>query len=143
MRVAILAAHLLLAGVWLGGLPPLALALGRPGAEVERLLRAFGKVAVGAVAGLAATGMISAAAIVGMAARPPGPAYLTAFAVKLALVAALLAAAAVNRWALTPLSARAPGKALRGLVWSLGAEQLLALALLAAVARLSQLDTGL
>jgi putative copper resistance protein D len=143
LRIGVMAAHLLLAGVWLGGLLPLALALRKTGAETERLLRQFGNVALTAVAGLVTSGMIAAAVILGMAARPPGPVYLTAFGIKLGLAAALLGAAAVNRWAITPLAARSPAAALRGLRWSLGAEQLLALALLAAVARLAQLDPGL
>jgi putative copper resistance protein D len=143
VRIAVMALHLLLAGLWLGGLLPLALALRAPDANPERLLRTFGRTAVGAVAALAATGMIDAAAILSLARGPPGAAYLATFGVKLALAAALLALAGVNRWALTPLAARSPAGAVRALAWSLGLEQVLALALLAVVARLAQLDPGM
>lgn len=143
VRIAIMAAHLLFAGVWLGGLAPLAMALRQPAAEIERLLRAFGKVGMGAVAALVTTGMIDAAAILGLAGRPPGRTYLITFGIKLTLVAALLAVASVNRWSVTPLAARNPAAARRSLWATLALEQLLALSLLAAVARLAQLDPGM
>lgn len=143
VRIAVMAAHLLFAGIWLGGLAPLARALPHAGADTERLLRAFGKTAMAAVAALFTTGMIAAAAILATAGRPPGRMYITTFAVKLALALGLLAVASVNRWGLTPLSARKPQAAARAMLVTLGLEQLLALALLATVARLTQLDPGM
>jgi putative copper resistance protein D len=141
-RVAVMALHLLFAGVWLGGLFPLIAAL-RTGAEPERTLRAFSKMAVGAVAALATTGLVIAAAVVSLAGGPPGPAYLTIFGVKLALVLALGVVASVNRWGLTPLSAHNPAVAKKALWWSLATEQLLAFALLAVVAQLGLIDPAL
>jgi len=142
VRVFVMALHLLFAGAWLGGLLPLIIALRTPGAQTERLLRAFGKMALGAVAALATTGLIVAAIVVSLAGGPPGPTYLTAFAVKLALVLGLGAVASVNRWALTPLAAGDPAKAARALYWTLALEQTLALALLVTVAQLGLLDPG-
>lgn len=142
VRVAIMALHLLFAGAWLGGLLPLIIALRAPGAETERTLRAFGKMAIGAVAALATTGLIIAAAVVSLAGGPPGKTYLATFAVKLALVLGLGAVASVNRWGLTPLAARNPATARRALWWTLALEQTLALALLITVAQLGLIDPG-
>lgn len=142
VRIAVMAIHLLFAGAWLGGLLPLVLALRTPGAETERTLRAFGQMAIGAVAALATTGLIIAAAVVSLAGGPPGKTYLVTFGVKLALVLGLGVVASINRWGLTPLAARDPVKARRMLWWTLGVEQSLALALLAAVAQLGLLDPG-
>jgi len=141
-RMAVMSLHLLFAGAWLGGLLPLALALRAPGAETERLLRAFGRMAIGSVALLATTGLIVAAFVVSLAGGPPGPTYLTAFAVKLALVLGLGIVASINRWALTPLAARDPASARRAMSWTLAIELLLAFALLATVAELGLLDPG-
>ena len=143
VRVAVMATHLLFAGAWLGGLLPLILALRAPGAETERTLRAFGKMAIGAVAVLATTGLIIAAAVVSLAGGPPGRIYLTTFGVKLALVLALGVVASINRWGLTPLAAKNPVAARRALWWTLAVEQSLALALLATVAQLGLLDPAL
>lgn len=138
-RVAVMALHLLFAGVWLGGLFPLIAAL-RTGAEPERTLRAFGKMAVGSVFALATTGLVIAAVIVSLAGGPPSKAYLTVFGIKLALVLALGVVASLNRWGLTPLAARNPAGAKKVLWWTLATEQLLAFALLAVVAQLGLID---
>jgi putative copper resistance protein D len=142
VRVAVMALHLLFAGAWLGGLLPLVIALRAPGAETERTLRAFGKMAIGAVAALATTGLIIAAAVVSLAGGPPGKTYLVTFGVKLALVLGLGAVASLNRWGLTPLAARNPVTARRALWWTLALEQILALALLLTVAQLGLIDPG-
>lgn len=142
MRMAVMALHLLFAGAWLGGLLPLFLALRAPGAETERTLRAFGQMAIAAVAALATTGLIIAAAVVSLAGGPPGKIYLTTFAVKLALVLVLGVVAGVNRWGLTPMAAHDPAKARRALWWTLAVEQAFALALLATVAQLGLIDPG-
>lgn len=142
VRMAVWALHLLFAGLWLGGLLPLFLALRAPGAETERTLRAFGKMAIAAVAALATTGLIIAAAVVSLAGGPPGKVYLATFGVKLALVLALGVVASINRWGLTPISARDPARARKALWWTLAVEQAFALALLATVAQLGLLDPG-
>jgi putative copper export protein len=135
-----MALHLLFAGAWLGGLLPLFISLRTPGAETERLLRAFGRMAIGCVAALATTGLVIAAVVVSLAGGPPGPPYLMTFGVKLALVLALGAVASINRWGLTPLAAGNPVAARRLLWWTLAVEQFLALALLVTVAQLGLLD---
>lgn len=140
-RVAVMALHLLFAGVWLGGLFPLIAAL-RTGAEPERTLRAFGRMALASVGVLATTGLVIAAAVVSLAGGPPGKTYLTVFGVKLGLVLALGLVASLNRWGLTPLVQRSSG-AKKALWWSLASEQLLAFALLAVVAQLGLIDPAL
>ena len=133
--------HLLFAGVWLGGLFPLIAAL-RTGAEPERTLLAFGRMALASVGVLATTGLVIAAAVVSLAGGPPGKTYLTVFGVKLGLVLALGLVASLNRWGLTPLVQRSSG-AKKALWWSLASEQLLAFALLAVVAQLGLIDPAL
>jgi putative copper resistance protein D len=143
VRIADMALHLMFAGIWLGGILPLAIALPAAGDEAWPLLKAFGKVALGSVAVLATTGMIAAGTILALADRPPGRLYITTFGIKLALVLALLGVASINRWALTPLAARSPKRAVRLFAWTIATEQVLALALLAVVARLAQTDPGI
>jgi putative copper export protein len=139
-RIGMMAAHLLCAGVWLGGLLPLALALPRAGADTTPLLRAFGRNALAAVALLVTSGMIVAFAIVAAAGGALSKTYLGTFGLKLALVAAMLALASLNRWRLTPLAERDPAAARRAFAWTVAAEQVLALAVIAAVTLLGQTD---
>jgi putative copper resistance protein D len=133
-----MAAHLLAAGVWLGGLLPLALALPRAGSDAVPLLRAFGRNAMAAVALLVTSGMITAFAVVALARGAPGKTYLETFGVKLALVAGMLTLASLNRWRLTPLAERNPIAARRAFAWTVAGEQVLALAIIAAVTLLGQ-----
>jgi putative copper resistance protein D len=98
--------------------------------------------AIGSVALLATTGLVVAAFVVSLAGGPPGPTYLTAFAVKLALVLGLGIVAGVNCWGLTPLASRDPARARRAMSWTLAIELLLALALIVTVAELGLLDPG-
>lgn len=140
IRQVAMVAHLLAAGVWLGGLPPLALALRRPGVPTAEVLEAFGKVALLAVLIALGAGLISILYVVISVRGAVGPVYLRAFTIKLSLVGALLMVAVANRFWLTPQARRRPGPASGLLHASLALEQALALALLAAVAVLGQLD---
>jgi putative copper resistance protein D len=143
VRIAVFAAHLLGAGVWLGGLLPLALALPRAGDDTAPLLREFGRIALATVALLVTTGMIIAAAVLALAAGPPSMTYVKTLLTKLALVAAMLGVASVNRWRLTPLATRDPAAARRALTWTVAAEQVLALAVIAAVTLLGQISPSM
>jgi putative copper resistance protein D len=143
MRIAIMAVHLLGAGVWLGGLLPLALALPRAGPDTLPLLREFGRIALATVAVLVTTGMATAVAVLTLARGAPGMTYVKTLGLKLALVAGMLAFASLNRWRLTPLAERDPAAARRALAWTVGAEQVLALAVMAAASLLGQLDPSM
>jgi putative copper resistance protein D len=101
--------HLLAAGAWLGGLPPLALALGRamgahalPAGIAARTTRRFSRLGIACVAALLATGIVNAWFLVGrvdaLFATPYGQLLLG----KLALFALMLVIAARNRAWWTP-----------------------------------------
>jgi len=142
-RVGVMATHLLGAGVWLGGLLPLALALPRAGPDTVPLLRAFGRIAIWAVALLVTSGMIVAVTVVILAGGSLGRRYLETFGVKLTLVAAMLALASLNRWRLTPLAEHDLAAARGAFAWTVVVEQLLALTLIATVTLLGQLDPSM
>jgi putative copper resistance protein D len=101
------AVHLTGAGVWLGGLIGLALAL-RPsalaarGQTVAADVARFSRAAQAAVAALLVTGLINAALLIGRASGLWTSQYGRQLLVKLALVAGMLALALVNRLVLTP-----------------------------------------
>ncbi|HXU99053.1 MAG TPA: CopD family protein [Caulobacteraceae bacterium] len=140
VRIAVRSGHLLAGGAWLGGLPPLALALRRASPGTALLLRRFGVMGAGAVSLILASGIASIALVVGVAGGRLGPLYTRVLIAKLSLVAGLLAVAAVNRFRLTPLMAREPSVALAALEKTILVEQAIGLAALAAVAVLGQLD---
>jgi putative copper export protein len=142
-RIGVMALHLLAAGVWLGGLLPLALALPGAGPDTVPLLREFGRVALAAVAVLATSGMIVAMVVFTLARGAAGGTYLSTFGVKLGLVVGMLALASLNRWRLTPLAERDPAAGRRAFAWSVAAEQALALAILATVTLLGQTDPAM
>ncbi len=142
-RIGVMALHLLGAGVWLGGLLPLALALPRAGADTVPLLRQFSRVAMAAVALLVTSGMIVAAVVLTLARGAAGATYLATFGAKLTLVAGMLALASLNRWRLTPLAERDPAAARRALAWTVAGEQVLALGVIAAVTLLGQIDPSM
>jgi putative copper resistance protein D len=139
-RVAVLAAHLLAVGAWLGALPRLWQALdARMDAPLE-LLRRFGVVGGLSVFVVVGTGLMTLAFVVVTARGQIGAAYGRMLLVKLAIVAALLSLAATNRIWLTPLLARREALARRALRLTIVLEQALGLAALASVAALGQLD---
>jgi copper resistance protein D len=143
LRLALMALHLLAAGVWLGALPALAGALRSADAEIVPTLRRFGNVAGAAVAVLLATGLPSLAFVVVDVRGALGAGYLKTFALKLSLVAGLLGVAAVNRFYLTKRAAHRPYAALAALRLTLLLEQALGLGVIATVALLGQLDPAM
>lgn len=143
LRIAIMAAHLLAAGAWLGGLPPLAAALRRDGASASILIHRFGTVGAAAVALVLVTGLGSLLYMLTMANGRLGGEYVRTLLVKLALVAALLILAAINRFRLTPMMSRSAGRALSALRKSVFLELALGLGVIAAVALLGQLDPSM
>jgi putative copper resistance protein D len=142
-RTGVKAVHLLAAGAWLGGLPPLALALRRGGASTPLLLRRFGRLGAVAVTAVLATGLVSVAFVTEIAGGSLGPLYLGTLAVKLAVVAVLLGLAAVNRLRLTPMVDRGDERGARSLQRTVLFEQLVALAVVVSVAFLGELDPAM
>jgi putative copper resistance protein D len=110
------AAHLIAAGLWLGALLPLMLAL-RGITETStqyRVASRFSTLGVVCVAVLLLSGIVNTYYLVGSMQGLIGTAYGQTLLLKLALVAAMLAVAAVNRWHLMPrLAARDSGAAPR------------------------------
>lgn len=143
IREGLMAAHLLAAGAWLGGLVPLALAIRRPHPAIPALLNGFGRMAFIAVMVVLGSGLVSLLEVVVMSGGGVGPRYLRVLIVKLLLVGALLAIAAVNRLWLTPLAERKLTSALGPMRISLALEQLVALALVASATLLGQLDPSM
>lgn len=143
VRIAVRATHLLAGGAWLGGLPPLALALRGESASTAILLRRFGAMGAVAVTLILATGLASIAVVVAVAGGRPGPLYTQVLIIKLALVSGLLVAAAANRFWLTPRLARHPRETLTTLRRTVALEQVLGLGILASVATLGQLDPAM
>ncbi|HEY8371095.1 MAG TPA: CopD family protein [Thermodesulfobacteriota bacterium] len=90
--------HALAAGVWLGALPMLALALrkARSRDEADRLARRFSGLGLASVSLLVATGLASAYALVGSVAGLVGTPYGRLLVAKVALFVAVLAIAARN-----------------------------------------------
>jgi putative copper export protein/mono/diheme cytochrome c family protein/peroxiredoxin len=110
--------HLLGAGVWVGGLLPLALLLyaasrdrSGPGAYAVRAAQRFSCVALGTVLALAGTGVISAFLLIGSVAGFLGTTHGRLLLAKIALIVPILMIAAKNRALLARL--RVPGQARR------------------------------
>jgi putative copper resistance protein D len=97
------AAHLLAAGLWLGGLLPLAAELARgERPEQEAVLRRFSGVATVAVAVLVLSGAVNSWFLVGTFEALVITAYGQTLIVKLVLVATMLCLACMNRFWLIP-----------------------------------------
>jgi len=137
------AVHLLAAGVWLGGLPPLLMAL-RHGerAQLAQLLCRFSRVALPAVLLLALSGAVNASRLgVSATALFQGiDAYALLLGGKTALFGLLLGLAMLNRYRLLPRLADAAGeRAVRLLRASVRLELLLLVAVLGLVSWLGTL----
>jgi putative copper export protein/mono/diheme cytochrome c family protein/peroxiredoxin len=112
------AAHLLVTGVWLGGLLPLALSLGHvralPPWVAARVaaggVRRFSRLAFLSMSGLVATGAYNAWIQIGSIPGLVGTPYGRWLMIKIGLLLGVLALAASNRYVLTPrlLAASAP-----------------------------------
>lgn len=102
--------HLLAAGVWLGGLAPLALLLARGGrselpawdAVVREATRRFSALGLVAVSALALSGVVNAWVLVGDVSHLVGTLYGRLLLLKLGLFVPLVAIAAVNLLSLKP-----------------------------------------
>lgn len=131
---ALLFVHVLLAGLWLGALMPLAQAVRAQGPGALPLVQRFSRLALPAVLGLLAMGVGLAALRFSAPAELINSAHGRALLLKLALVACLLGLALWNRRVATPaLAAGRRHLLLRGI----GLEVVVAVLLLLATARLS------
>jgi putative copper resistance protein D len=130
--------HLLAAGVWLGGLAPLAWVLRQarrlPGeiSSVRVALRNFSHMGYAAVALLALTGAINTLLLVGGLGAMFGTSYGRLLAVKILLFLAMAVVALINRFRLAPRISGNSG-ALGALGRSVALEQSLGVAVLAIV----------
>ena len=130
--------HLLAAGLWLGGLVPLAWFLRRTGrlpdeiSLVSLALRNFSHMGYAAVALIALTGAVNTFLLVGSFGALLGTAYGRLLVVKILLFIAMVGVASVNRFHLAPQISVEPG-ALGALRRTVAFEQCLGLAVLAVV----------
>jgi len=112
LHLAVHAAHMFGVSLWVGGLLPLAVLLGRaPGADAAvvaaRASVWFGNIALAAVILILATGLaLAALAVESPAELTTGP-FGRLLGAKIVLVLAMLVLAARNRWQLVPLLAAA------------------------------------
>ena len=128
------ALHLLAAGVWLGGLPPLFATLARmrqgEGALAPQLMR-YSRLGHWAVAAVIVTGAVNTALVLG---RVPGcgSPYQALLVLKIALVAGMVGLALVNRYVFVPrLKTADSPAALRAIARGTLAEIALGMAVLA------------
>jgi putative copper resistance protein D len=136
--------HLAAAGIWLGGLVPLGVLLGRAARGKDEGYAALARVALPhfsqmgyvAVALVALTGTVNAVMLVGNFKALATTPYGRLLCVKIALFATMVALALINRLRLVPRlrSAAAADPTLRELFLSVVIEQGLGLAILAVVA---------
>jgi putative copper resistance protein D len=137
--------HLAAAGLWLGGLTPLALLLrraltaqGAPFVPLARLaLPHFSQMGYAAVALVALTGAVNSVLLVGSFEALLGTPYGRLLLVKIALFGAMVALALSNRFRLLPQLGDAAANSvstLHALFRSVAIEQMLGLAILAVVA---------
>jgi putative copper export protein/mono/diheme cytochrome c family protein len=121
-------AHLLAAGLWLGGLVVLAALFatrgGKPDATwiavVDAATRRFSRLGLACVALLLASGIVESWFLVGTIPALVGTAYGHLLLVKLALFATMITLAAVNRFRLTPRIGQASRKQRDGAEHTLG-----------------------
>jgi putative copper resistance protein D len=137
--------HLLAAGLWLGGLVPLAWLLRRAQTRetvvitlVRDAVGRFSHMGYFAVGLLAVTGMVNAAFVIGGFAEVFGTPYGRLLAIKITLFLAIVVVALTNRFRLAPRISR-DATALRALGRTVALEQILGLAILAVVSLLGTL----
>ena len=131
-------AHLIAAGLWLGGLVPLGLLL-RDAADIREqyeLARRFSTLGAACVAVLLLSGILNAWYLVGTPQALIGTRYGQTLLLKLGFVAAILLLASVNRWQLVPRLAARDGHASRRLLRHVAIEAALSLGVIAIVALL-------
>jgi copper transport protein len=134
--------HLLMVGVWIGGLAWLLASLrGRPRAEMARPVLRFSRLATWSLAAVVTTGLLRAVQELGGWQRLLGTSFGRTLDVKLGLFAALAALGALNRFRVVPQLAGGSGR-LSWLRWTVRGELWLAGGVLLAAALLSQLPPG-
>jgi putative copper resistance protein D len=146
-------AHAIAAGVWVGGLLPLALFLAaarRAGnapalAAARQATRRFSNLGIASVATLLATGVVNTIFLVGSVPALIGTTYGQLLLVKILLFLAMMAIAAVNRVKLTPqlFAAQAATPALRRLQRNASIEAALGLVIIAIVGALGTIPPAL
>jgi putative copper resistance protein D len=138
------AVHLIAAGLWIGGLGVLAatIAWGRRDGIglLDRALRRFSGLGYTAVGAILATGIVNIRFVIDTRASFANTAYGIVLLVKIILVMGMLALAMTNRFVLTSALASAPAATRRRLLWSVGIELALGLAVVAAVSVLGTLS---
>lgn len=145
--------HLLAGGIWLGGLLPLGWLVARARRSdgeawlvlLGDALPRFSRMGYVAVAFVALTGLINTALLVGSIDALVGTAHGRVLLVKILLFALLVAIAGVNRVILVPRIRReaTPSTGTAALLWTVGAEQVIGLAILAVVSVLGTLPPGI
>ena len=144
-------AHLLAAGLWLGGLWPLSLlvvAARSPqphGLPIAEVLSRFSGVATGTVAVLVASGLINGWFLVGSLTLLVSSTYGQLLLLKIALFLLMAALATANRFWITPRLAASPSSNhwLDRLRWHVATEQALGLFVLALVGLLGTLQPAI
>lgn len=139
------ALHLLVAGAWLGGLPPFILCVDRfsdPKLAQQALLAARRFSAWGhlVVALVLLTGVANIALILRAPPIPFASPYQTLLAVKIVLVAAMIAVALVNRYVVVPRLAADTGRAAAALKVNAIAEAAMGLVVVALVSAFGLMD---
>lgn len=145
--------HLLAGGIWLGGLVPLTWVVARAqrsrSKEWVLLLRGalpqFSHMGYAAVGFVALTGMINTILLVGSIDGLTGTTYGRVLLLKIALFLLLVVVAIINRLVLVPWIGR-HGEASTGtaaLLWAVGIEQMLGLAIIAVVSVLGTLPPAI
>jgi putative copper resistance protein D len=139
------AAHLLLAGAWLGGLLPFILCVDRfsdPALQSQALLAARRFSAWGhfVVALILVTGVVNVALTLGVAPIPFASPYQTLLAAKIAVVAAMIATALVNRYVVVPRLADDASRATAALKVNTIAEAAMGLVVVALVSAFGLMD---
>jgi len=145
------AAHLLAAGVWLGGLWPLGFAVAHPhqggtldGREIAAMLTRFSGVGYVAVAALVASGLVNSWYLVGSIGGLTSAPYGRLLLAKLALFVGMAMLAAANRFWITPRLAKGPAETwLRRLRRHIAGEQALGLLVIAIVSVLGTLQPAI
>jgi putative copper resistance protein D len=135
--------HLLASGLWLGGLAPLAAlvfrtirsASGPWFAVMRAALLQFSRIGYFAVALVALTGIVNTTMLVGSVPGLTGTPYGRLLLVKIALFLMMVGLAVLNRFLLVPRIGQ-EGRPMTGttaLMWTIGIEQVLGLAIIAVV----------
>jgi putative copper export protein/mono/diheme cytochrome c family protein len=145
------AAHAIAAGVWVGGLAPLALlfaaarraADGRALAVARAATRRFSTLGMVSVATLLATGIVNTLFLVGSVPALIGTPYGQLLTAKIALFLVMVATAAVNRLKLTPRLADGAADAMRQLQRNSLFEAALGLGILVVVGALGAIPPAL